>query len=269
MSRAPHLGWRLATIFTWLLLLFLVAPIVMVVPLSFSGNSFLEFPPTSWSTRWYAAFAGSLDYRQAVMNSVIVGLPVALLSSIFGTLAAIAIERGALPGRRILAALFVAPAIIPQMVLAIGLYPLMVQVGLIGSFPAVILGQTVICTPLVFLAVGAALRGYAPSYELAAMTLGAGRWHTFWLVTFPMIRPAVVIGFILAFTVSFDELILAMFLASPTTRTMPRLLWEQLTYEMTPTIAAATASILAATGVLLLVAAWVGRRSTVRLDAAP
>jgi ABC-type spermidine/putrescine transport system permease subunit II len=257
---------RAAIAFTVLVLVFLVAPVTIIIPLSFSSDSFLSFPPPSYSLRWYAAFAGSLDYRQAIANSLLIAVPVALLSTVFGTLAAVAVERSDLRAKRLFAAITIAPAIIPEMVLAIGLYPIMVKLGLIGSYPAVILGQTVVCTPLVFIAVTAALRGYAPSYELAAMTLGAGRWNTFRLVTFPLIRPSVLIGFILAFTFSFDELILAMFLASPTTRTMPRLLWEQLTFEMTPTIAAATASILAATALLLLIAGFVARRSTARLS---
>jgi ABC-type spermidine/putrescine transport system permease subunit II len=257
---------RAAIAFTIVVLVFLIAPVTIIIPLSFSSDSFLSFPPPSYSVRWYRAFAGSLEYRQAIANSLIIGLPVAVISTILGTLAAIGVERSDLRIRRIFAAIMIAPAIIPEMVLAIGLYPIMVKIGLIGSYPSVILGQTVVCTPLVFIAVTAAMRGYAPTYELAAMTLGAGRWNTFRLVTFPLIRPSVIIGFILAFTFSFDELILAMFLANPATRTMPRLLWEQLTFEMTPTIAAATASILAATALLLLVAALVGRRSMTRLS---
>jgi ABC-type spermidine/putrescine transport system permease subunit II len=254
--------------FMVLILLFLILPICIIVPLSFSSDSFLSFPPPGWSFRWYETLAASVDYRAALTNSALIGVPVALLATLFGTLAAIALARGDLPGRRLLSAVMIAPVIIPEMVLAIGLYPIMVQLGIIGSYPAVILGQSIVCTPLVFITVTAALRGYAPSFELAAMTLGAGRWDTFRLVTFPMIRPSVLIGAILAFTFSFDELILAMFLASPATRTMPRLLWEQLNYEMTPTIAAATACILAATASLLGMAALLARRSTARLAVA-
>lgn len=256
----------LANAFTTLVLVFLVAPLAVIIPLSFSAEAFLEFPPSAYSVRWYLAVASSLEYRQALLNSIVVGVPVACLATVLGTLGAIALERSDLPGRRVIAALMVAPAIIPEIVFAIGLYPTMVWLGLIGSFPAVILGQTVVCTPLVFIAVSAALRGYAPSFELAAMIMGAGRWNTFRLVTFPIIRPAVIIGFILAFTFSFDELILAMFLASPTTRTMPRLLWEQLTFEMTPSIAAATTCILTGTALMLIGAVLVARRSSISLQ---
>jgi ABC-type spermidine/putrescine transport system permease subunit II len=153
-----------------------------------------------------------------------------------------------------------APIVLPQIVLAIGLYPIMVEIGLIGSYPAVLLGHAVVCTPLVFVTVSAALRSYSSSMELAAMTLGASWWRTFWWVTFPLIRPALAVGFIFAFTFSFDELILAMFLTSPTTRTLPRLLWEQLNYQLTPVIAAATSGILCMTVGLLVLGALVSRR---------
>ena len=257
------LPWRVAgagvAAFAGLVLVYLVLPTLVIVPLSFSSASFLSFPPPGFSLRWYEAFAASLDYRLAIANSLKIGLPAALLATVLGTLAALALVRGELRGRRVLGALVLAPLILPQIILAIGLFPVMARLGIIGSYPAILLGHTVVCMPLAFITVAAALRSYPPSYELAAMTLGASRWSTFRHVTFPMIRPGVLVGFIFAFTFSFDELILAIFLTSPATRTVPRLLWEQLNYQMTPVIAAATCVLLALTIALLLAAALAGR----------
>ncbi len=265
--------WRLATAclfgFTGLVLLYLVLPTLVIVPLSFSSAAFLSFPPPGLSLRWYEAFLESGEYRLAIVNSLIIGIPAALLATVFGTLGALALVRGTLPFRRSLSALMIAPIILPQIVLAIGVFPLMVRLGLNGSHLGVLISHAVVCLPLVFVTVAAALRAYPPTFELAAMTLGANGWRTFWHVTFPMIRPGVIIGFIFAFTFSFDELILAIFLASPSTRTVPRLLWEQLNYQMTPVIAAATVSFLCLTLGLLLVAAVLkarGSRSAVRVD---
>ncbi|WP_158816867.1 ABC transporter permease [Methylocapsa sp. S129] len=211
--------------------------------------------------RWYEAFAGSADYRAAILNSIKIGVPAASLATVLGTLAALAVVRGKLPGRRLVGALIIAPLVLPQIILAIGLFPVMIRLGLIGTYPAILLGHTVVCMPLVFITVSSSLRSYAPTFELAAMTLGANPWNTFRFVTLPMIKPGVIVGFIFAFTFSFDELILAMFLTSPATRTVPRLLWEQLNFQMTPVIAAATVVLLVLTMGLLLVAALTERHT--------
>ncbi len=260
--------WRLAAIatvaFAMLMMVFLVAPTLVILPLSFSSESFLSFPPPGFSLKWYHAFLESPDYRAAIVNSVKIGVPAASLATIFGTLAAMAAVRGDFPGRRLFSAVMIAPLILPQIVLAIGLFPVMVKLGIIGSYTGILLGHTVVCMPLVFITVSAALRGYAPTYELAAMTLGANPWNTFRHVTFPMISSSMVVGFIFAFTFSFDELILAIFLTNPITRTVPRLLWEHLNYQMTPVIAAATIVLLFVTLLLLLGAAFFASRRVVR-----
>jgi ABC-type spermidine/putrescine transport system permease subunit II len=143
-----------------------------------------------------------------------------------------------------MSALVIAPLMLPQIILAIGLYPVMAKLDLAGTYPGVVLGHTVICIPLVFITVAASLKGYHPAYEYAAMTLGAGWWRTVRFVTFPMIRVGVIVGAILSFTFSFDELIISLFLTSPETRTLPRLLWEDLRQYVTPIIAAATTLVL-------------------------
>ncbi|MCS0494035.1 ABC transporter permease [Ancylobacter sp. MQZ15Z-1] len=257
--------WRIVglglTGFAVLVLIYLVAPTLAIVPLSLSPDPFLRFPPPGVSLRWYEAFAHSIDYQLAILNSLKIGIPAAALATACGVMAALAVVRGAVPFRRTLAALLIAPLILPQIVLAIGLFPLMAKVGLVGTYPGIVLAHAVVTMPLVFITVSAALRTYTPSFELAAMTLGANPWRTFVHVTFPMIRAGIVVGFIFALTFSFDELILAMFLTSPTTRTVPRLLWEQLNYQMTPIIAAATVVLLGATIALLCLAAFAATRS--------
>lgn len=254
-----HVAHRALVALTVLVLLYLVLPTLIILPISFSRDSFLAFPPPGFSLRWYRTFSGSIDYQQAVLNSLLIGIPAALLATILGTLAAVPLVRGRIPGARLLSALMLAPIVLPQIVLAIGLYPTMVEIGLIGSYPAVLLGHTVVHPARV----RHRLRGPAqllPQHGAGGHDIGCLVWRTFWWVTFPLIRPALTVGFIFAFTFSFDELILAMFLTSPTTRTLPRLLWEQLNYQMTPIIAAATSCILCLTVGLLVLGALVSRR---------
>ncbi|MGI9420247.1 MAG: ABC transporter permease [Geminicoccaceae bacterium] len=250
--------------FTALVLLYLVMPTFVILPMSFSNKTYLSFPPPGWSLKWYQSLTERPDYPLAFWNSVKIGVPVAILATALGTLAALGVVRGRFFGRRPLSALVIAPLMLPQIILAIGLYPIMARLGLIGSYPAVVIGHTVICIPLVFITVAASLKSYQPTFELAAMTLGANWWQTFWHVTFPMIRVGVIIGAILSFTFSFDELIISLFLTSPGTRTLPRLLWEDLRQYVTPIVAAATTLVLCLSFLLLGAVALIQRRKDAR-----
>jgi ABC-type spermidine/putrescine transport system permease subunit II len=261
-ARAGLLGFVLLTF------LYLVLPTFVVLPLSFSSQSFLSFPPPGFSLRWYRAFADSLDYRWAIWNSVLIGVPVALFATISGTMAALALTRGHMPFRRMIGSLMLAPLILPQIVLALGLFPIMARFGLIGSYPAIVIAHTIVTMPLAIITVAASLKSYAPTLETAAMTMGADPWRAFCFITFPLIRPGMAVGFIFAFAFSFDELILAIFLTSPATRTVPRLLWEQLNYQVTPVIAAATVILMTGTLCLLLGGALINRIAERRLRSA-
>jgi ABC-type spermidine/putrescine transport system permease subunit II len=262
-ARAGLLGFVVLTF------LYLVLPTFVVLPLSFSNQSFLSFPPPGFSLRWYQAFADSLDYRLAIWNSAQIGVPVALFATISGTMAALALTRGHLPLRRVIGSLMLAPLILPQIVLALGLFPIMARLGLIGSYPAIVIAHTIVTMPLALITVSASLKSYAPTLETAAMTMGADPWRVFRFITFPLIRAGMAIGFIFAFAFSFDELILAIFLTSPATRTVPRLLWEQLNYQVTPVIAAATVVLMTGTLCLLLGGAMINRIAERRLRSAP
>ena len=159
-----------------LVLIYLVLPTFVILPLSFSSESFLSFPPPGWSLRWYEELATQQDYVIALMNSLKIGLPAAALATVLGTMAALSLSRGRLPGRDLMTIIVIAPLILPPIVLAIALFPIMVRLGLIGTYPAILFGHVVVSTPLVFITVAAALRSYSPNFELAAMTLGANQW---------------------------------------------------------------------------------------------
>jgi ABC-type spermidine/putrescine transport system permease subunit II len=212
---------------------------------------YLTFPPTGWATSWYVEVWNTPRWLVALWNSVRIALPVALLSVALGTLTALAVARSGMRWTRLVAAMIVAPLMLPHVIIAIGLYPTMLDLHLASTYAAVIIGHTVVATPFVFTTVSAALQSYDHALELAAMTMGANAWRAFWRVTFPMVRASMATGGVFAFAVSFDELMLSLFLTSPRTETLPRLLWEHLAQNVTPAIAAVATVILAITLALL------------------
>lgn len=254
--------WRmLLLVFAGLAFLYLVLPTFVIVPLSFSSSLYLTFPPPGWSTRWYVDLWNTPIYDVALLHSVLIGLPAAALAVLFGTMLALALVRGRVWGARGLSALAIAPFLLPQIILAIGLYSILAKFGLTASYVGVIMGHAVVATPLVFITVSAALRSYDATFELAAMTLGANAWKSFWFVTFPMIRLGVLAGGIFAFSFSFDEIILALFLTNTQTTTLPKQLYSDLRYNMTPTIAAASTIIITISLLLLTAVAVIERRA--------
>jgi len=257
---AGHLG---AALLLTLFVIFLVAPVVVVVLMSFTDQLYLAFPPTRLVLRWYYVVWDQGRWLRAAWNSIQIGAATAALSVILGTLSALAVTRGARPWLVPIGSLIAAPMMLPHIIIAIGLYPTMLDLGLASSYSAVVIGHTVVATPLVFITVSAALRGYDHALELAAMTLGANGWRAFVHVTLPMIRSGLAIGGIFAFAVSFDELMLALFLASARTETLPRLLWEHLAQTVTPAIAVVATLILVFTLLLLLVVQVLRRRGAI------
>jgi ABC-type spermidine/putrescine transport system permease subunit II len=253
-STVVRLAWGTLVAITVVALVYLLLPTLIIVPLSFSGSTYLAFPPPSWSLKWYEAIADS-QYPAAFANSVKVGVPAAALATVVGTLTALGVVRGRPRFARAMSSLAVAPFMLPQIVLAIGLYSIFAQLGLVGSYPAVILAHAVAASPLVFISVGSALRSYDATLETAAMTLGANWWWTFWLVSFPMIRLGVFAGAILAFSFSFDEIIMALFLTSSQTITLPKQLYSEMRFNLTPVVAAASTIVIAISCLFLVLVA--------------
>jgi ABC-type spermidine/putrescine transport system permease subunit II len=249
---AGALGERIAgATLIALLVIFLIAPLLVVVLMSFTNQLYLAFPPTELVLRWYRALWDDPRWLEAGWNSVVIGTLTSALSMLLGTLSALAVTRSGRAWIQPIGSLIVAPMMLPHIIIAIGLYPTMLDLGLNSTYAAVVIGHAVVATPLVFTTVTAALRGYDPALELVAMTLGANGWRSFRYVTLPMIGSGLAVGGIFAFAVSFDELMLALFLASPRTETLPRLLWEHLSQTITPVIAAVATMVLIFTFLLL------------------
>jgi putative spermidine/putrescine transport system permease protein len=242
-----------------LTLAFLVLPLFIVVPLGFSASPYLEFPPAGFSLRWYARYFDSAKWMAATGLSAQIAVGTTALALALGVPAAFGLVRRTFRGKGVLLAFFMAPIIVPYIITAIAVYFLFARLGLVGHPLGLLAAHTLLAVPKVVVIVAAALKGFDRTLERASMSLGAGPWTTFYRVTYPGIRPAVVTAALFAFLTSFDELILSMFITGPTAVTLPKLMWDAVRLEIDPTIAAAS-SLLIAVAVLVLGAMEVLRR---------
>jgi putative spermidine/putrescine transport system permease protein len=256
-----------------LVLVFLVLPVVIVFPLSLSSGHYMSFPPPGLSFQWYVSFFASDSWKGAAAVSIEVAVPVTIMAVLLGTPAAIGLTRATFPGRRAVNALVLSPLIVPGIIVAIGTYFVYARYGLVGNPLALILGHTCLAVPFVVINVTAALQGVDRALERAAASLGAAPWGTFRQITLPLIAPGIFAGAIFAFITSFDELLVALFLSGTGAVTLPRRMFDEIRYDIDPTIAAVSSLIILTTTSLMLIAELLRRRAqrlrSQILDAAP
>ncbi|MFO1162211.1 MAG: ABC transporter permease [Reyranellaceae bacterium] len=256
--------WQVAfRIFCGLVFVFLVLPIAAVVPLSFNSGQFLTFPMPGLSLRWYSEFFASEKWLAAVYNSIGVGLATMLLATALGTLAALGLARLKPRSRAAIGALVLAPLIVPVVITGVGVYFLYAPLRLTNTYLGLVLAHTVLAIPFVVLTVSASLANFDVNLWRAASNLGAPPVTAFRRVVLPVILPGVVSGAIFAFATSFDEIVMGLFLAGPTQRTLPIQMFNGVREEISPTITAA-ATLLVALSIALLVTIEMLRRRTDR-----
>lgn len=221
-----------------LIVLFLIVPSLLVMPISFSADRYLTFPPSGWSTRWYDAFLGTPEWRDATRVSFIAALLTTLVSTAFGTLAAYGLHTSQSRWSRALYVGFMLPLIIPGILIAIGIFLMYAQIGLNNTLPGIVLAHSVMAIPLVVITVASSLKSYDMNQEMAARSLGASRPWAFLTVTLPQIRIAVISGALLAFITSLDEVVISLFIAGGENATLTRRMFNALRDEIDPTIAA-------------------------------
>jgi putative spermidine/putrescine transport system permease protein len=244
-----------------LVFLYLLFPILIVIPLSFSSGNYLSFPPPGFSLRWYENFLGRSDWLEATWLSVWIGSAVTALATALGVPTAIALVRGKFRGKGLVVGFIMSPIIAPVIIVAIGIYFFYARLGLIGNPLGLVIAHTCLAVPFVVINVAATLQGFDERLEQAAMNLGATPWRTFGQVTLPIIRPGILSGAVFAFITSFDELVVALFVSGSTAVTLPRKMWDSIRFEIDPTIAAASSLLVALTAVLFIVAELLRRRS--------
>ena len=240
--------------FAILVLAFLVVPIVVIFPLSFSSGEILTLPTPGWSVRWYEDFFLNERWTRATMNSVIVGTATMVLATVLGTLAAFGINMAKFRGRAVVIAILTLPMVVPLIVTASSLYLGFSRIGLVNSLGGLIVAHTIIATPYVVMTVLATVQTFDMTLVRAALALGANPYRAFREVVLPLIMPGVVAGAIFAFATSFDELVVAIFITGPGEFTLPRQMFAGLREMLSPTIAAAAVIMILFSVVLLVVA---------------
>jgi putative spermidine/putrescine transport system permease protein len=251
---------KLLVVVAVLIGVWLLAPMLVVIPMSLTDRQSLSFPPSGWSLEWYERFFTEEQWHGALLSSLQIALLVTVLATVLGTAAAFALVRGRFPGKAAVNALLLAPLVVPVVIVAIAVFGVYLRWRLSGTVRGFVMAHTALALPFVIITVSASLRGFDRRLELAAANLGASPWATFRKVTLPLILPGVLSGALFAFITSFDEVVVALFLQSPDVRTLPVQMFTSVTREVDPTIAAASTMILVLTTALLVLFAFTRRQ---------
>jgi len=243
-------------------LVFLTLPIVIVVPMSFSSAGTLIFPPPGFSLRWYQSFFADPRWLQAALNSVLIASAASLIAMLLGTIAAYGLVRGTFPGKRLIEANFIAPLVVPPVGKAVALYIAYAKLGLIGSFVGLILAHAILGVPYVVLLMSVAIRSFDQRIEQVAASLGATFPTILRRVLLPNLAPSAFAAWIMAFIVSFDEIIITFFVFGRR-ETIPKRMFTSLEQKVDPTITAIATMLVVVSVVTLIAVALLLRRGGV------
>jgi putative spermidine/putrescine transport system permease protein len=221
-----------------LILLYLVAPVIVVIATAFTTTAYPVFPPQGFTLQWFEKFLGMTEFTDAVRRSAVLATASTLVATTLGTFSALALVRYRFRGREAMSAFMLSPILFPTIVLGLALLVFYSYIGLQGSFIGLVIAHSVLTTPFVIRLVMASLAEFDPAVEEAARNLGAGWWRTFLQVTLPLIRPGVLAGAVFAFIISFDELVVTLFLAGPDMTTLPVRIYTFVEFSSEPTISA-------------------------------
>jgi putative spermidine/putrescine transport system permease protein len=246
-----------------LVLFFLSVPALLMIPLSFAKSG-LQWPPSGFTLQYYQTMIASPLWMQAAARSLLVGIGAATLAMLVGTPAAFLLVRSQVRGKSLILAFVLSPIIIPRMIIAVGLFYFFARVGLVGTSVGLAIGHTVVAVPYVVMTMMAVLRNYDTRLDLAAQSLGAKPWQVLRHVTFPILAAGLFSSFLFAFATSFDELTIALFASGGLSATLPKQFWDEVTLEVSPTIAAVSTCLFAFVGILIALAEWLRRRGANR-----
>jgi putative spermidine/putrescine transport system permease protein len=258
--------WVLESVVGWLLkainvfvYLYLVAPIVIVVLVSFTPSTYIAFPPQGWSLRWYEEMLVKTEFIESLWLSLWLGIFTASIATALGTLCSFALVRFRFPGRDLVSTLVLSPLLLPGIVTGVALLQFMAIIGMGPSLGRLLLAHVLITTPYVVRAVTATLAGFDRSLEEAAMSLGANRWKTTRMITVPLIKSGLMAGAIFAFIISFDNVIVSIFLSTAEFTPLPIRIYQYVEFSAKPVVAAiSTLQILVIVGLMLIFERLIG-----------
>ncbi len=265
LRRRLHVGFCAAVLF------FLVAPVLVVIPLSFNAEPYFTFTegmlrldPDAWSLRWYGNVLEGGRWLPALGKSLMIGVAAAAIATVLGTLAALGLSSPAMPAREAIMAVLISPMVTPIIITAAGMSFFYSDLGLGQTYIALILAHAVLGAPFVLIAVSASLSGYNHDLNRAAANLGADGWTTLRRVQLPLIAPGVLTGALFAFSASFDEVVVVLFIGGPEQRTIPREMWAGIREQISPEILAVATFLIVFAALLLAAVNWLGNRDHVR-----
>ncbi len=244
----------------WFGYLFLLLPSFIVIPMSFGNVGEMVFPPKSFSTFLYKQFFFESNWMDVTWRSFRVASGATVASILLGVPAAYSIVRGNYPGKKYITMLLLSPILIPIIVIALGLYFYFASLGITGSEASLILGHSVYTTPFVIVTSMAGMRHVDQNLETAATIMGAGPFQTFFKVTLPLLRPAIFAGGLFAFLMSFDEVVIAYFIAKAGASTLPVKMFSSIQWEISPVLAAVSTFLTALSLVICLIGAMAQKK---------
>jgi putative spermidine/putrescine transport system permease protein len=238
-----------------LILLFLILPVLIVIPMSFSSERFLTFPPPSLSIRWYEEYLSSAAWMQATKISLTVALSTSIFATVLGTAAAYALSHAKGRFIRALEGLLLLPLVTPIIIVAVGVFLVYAKIGLLATLPGLILANVMLGIPFVVTSALAGFQQFDKAQEMVARSLGMNRLRSFFIVTLPQIRPNVITGALFAFISALDETVVALFISGGQNQTLTKRMFVALRDEIDPTIASISSLLTAASLLLVLVVA--------------
>jgi putative spermidine/putrescine transport system permease protein len=263
-TRPERVGHWFLRGFVILVLLFLVAPILAIMPLSFNSETFFSYPMPGYSLKWYQDFFTNPRWQSALRLSVLLASLTTILATALGTLAALGLSRANIPFRATIMAVLISPMIVPVIISALGMFFFYSSWGLTATIPGLVLAHTTLAIPFVVITVTATLTSFDKTLMRAGASLGASPSTVFFKVVMPLILPGMISGALFAFVTSFDEVVAVIFIAGPEQRTLPRQMFSGIREQISPTITAA-ASVLIVISTLMLITIELLRRRSERL----
>jgi mannopine transport system permease protein len=217
---------------------FLLLPTLIIAPMSVGPERLLSFPPKGFSMRWYAEYFQDTEWVRATLFSAEAGVISAVCATVIGTMLSLALVRGRLPGKGLVELLVIGPVIVPHIALAVAMFLVFEQLRLTGTLLGFAMAHTVLALPFVVFTVLAALYRFDAELERAALSCGAGGFRVFRYVTLPLIAPGLISAALFAFVISFDEAVVSFFISDLDRKTLPRKMFEDIDYNISPTLAA-------------------------------
>jgi putative spermidine/putrescine transport system permease protein len=261
-----HISWPLWVV-SGSAIFFLIAPVLLLIPMSLGSAEIIEFPPSKIGIDQYRKFFSHPAWQTAVLNSLQVAVGTSILSTTIGLLASLALVWGRFKGKGLINAFILSPMIVPLIVMALAFYISLSKLGMLGTKLGLILAYTPLTLPFSVLPISATLRGFDRSLEHAALNLGANRFQTFTKITFPIIRPGILTGAIFAFMIAFDEVVIALFICGSTAVTLPKKMWDVIRYEIEPMLPAISTLLLLLAVVILVLIGVLQKRVSRRMTA--